>query len=298
MPADATPSKTDTRVPMSGATYQQLARAHGTRLDAGGEAASWFRSLMGTVNWIAARCRPDIAFATHFLSRGMCAPTDVHVTAAIHLLRYLHATHSHGLFFRASDASTTTRARHASTSGLTRGHAPPRRELAVYHDATFASDPLDSSSVAAVVVFLNGTPIDWHVKRIPYVSRSSTDAELYGADLALRFLEDHSELLDAVARASSIMRQLIPTTRSIYTDNTGLEHLANNINDTELRGQRHIRTRIHHLKEAVRDRTISMRWVPAGAMHADILTKCVGIEQFEKMREHLVVAASTRVATR
>ena len=66
--------------------------------------------------------------------------------------------------------------------------------------------------MAAFVVFLNGTPVDWHVKRVPYVARSSTDAELYGADNALRFIEDRKQLLRAVAQVSSIMRKLIPDT--------------------------------------------------------------------------------------
>ena len=131
------------------------------------------------------------------------------------------------------------------------------------------------------------------MRRIPFVARSSTDAELYGADLALRFLEDHSELLDAVAEASAIMRLLIPATKGVYTDNSGLENLANSINDNELRGQRHIRTRIHHLKQAVRDNKINLRWVPASSMHADILTKCVPIADFLAMREHQVAPAPT-----
>jgi hypothetical protein len=42
------------------------------------------------------------------------------------------------------------RARHAGTSGEI------ERELIIYHDATFAGDPIDSSSIAAFVVFLNG----------------------------------------------------------------------------------------------------------------------------------------------
>lgn len=118
--------------------------------------------------WIAVRCPKDIAFATHFLSRGVSAPTATHIAAAIHLHPYLRDTgsrhsYSHGLLLRihnCDDAPAT------------------RDELIINHDVTFAGDPIDASSVAAVVVFLNGTPVDWHVKRIAYVARSSTDGEL------------------------------------------------------------------------------------------------------------------------
>jgi len=278
MPHDHPPSATDTRVPLAESLYRRLARREGEPIALDDERAVWYRSVRGVVIWVASRCRPDIAFASHFLSRGVGAPTTVHITAAIHLLRYLHSTHSHGLLFRIAD-----------------GGAPPpvERELVIYHDATFAGDPSDSSSVAAFVVFLNGTPVDWHVKRVPYVARSSTDAELYGADNALRFIEDHEQLLRAVAQVSSIMRKLIPDTTAVATDNSGLERLANNVNDGEPAGQRHIRTRIHHLKEAIRAGQIRLKWVSADDMHADILTKCVSVPRFESMRAHQVQAAPT-----
>ena len=187
---------------------------------------------MGVVIWITWRGRPDIAFASHFLSRCVGAPTTTHITAAIHLLRYLLSTHSHGLLFRVAQGDE---------------HEPPaERELVIYHDATFAGDPHDSSSVAAFVAFVNGTLVH-HARAHPR--------------------------------------------RHHKTDNSGLEHLANNVNDGELPGQRHIRTRIHHLKEAIRSGRIRVKWVPADVMHADILTKCVGVPRFESMREHQVTPA-------
>jgi hypothetical protein len=282
MPRDAPPSVTDTRVPMAGSLYQKLILKQGKPLDSHCAAATWFRRAAGRALWFSARCRPDIAHATHILSRGMSAPTDTHVTAMIHLMRYLHSTRTHGLLFRAHCGE------HA------RSVSAPPTELVIYHDATYNSDLLDSTSVAAVVVFLGGTPISWSTARIPYVCRSSTHAELDGADRALNFLQDHAELFAAVADASPIMRMIIPDTTKIVTDNSGLAQLANSVNDAELRTHRHIRTRLHHLKAAVRDKTITLTWAPSSAMHADILTKCVGIAQFEAMREHLVVAAPAR----
>jgi hypothetical protein len=85
LPEDAPPSITDTRVPMAGSIYQRLLLKHGTLLTADSAAATWFRSAIGRALWFAARCRPDISHATHILSRGMCAPTDTHVTAILRL---------------------------------------------------------------------------------------------------------------------------------------------------------------------------------------------------------------------
>jgi hypothetical protein len=49
-------------------------------------------------------------------------------------------------------------------------------------------------------------------------------------------------------------------------NNSGLENLANSVNDGELRGPRRIRARIHSIKELVRERRIAIRWVPADVM--------------------------------
>jgi hypothetical protein len=110
----------------------------------------------------------------------MCEPTNLHIIAAIHLMRYLRDTQTHGLLFRA-----------ASDTRAPLAHAPPA-ELVIYHDATYNSDPCDSTSLAAVVVFLGGTPISWSTSRVPYVCRSSTHSELDGAAKALNFLTQHS----------------------------------------------------------------------------------------------------------
>jgi hypothetical protein len=84
MPPDAAPSTTDTRVPMSTTTYHRLAKGEGASIAPDSNESTWFRSVMGVTIWIASRCRPDITFATHFLSRGMCAPTTTHILAAVH----------------------------------------------------------------------------------------------------------------------------------------------------------------------------------------------------------------------
>jgi hypothetical protein len=89
LPHDLPPSKTDTRVPMSESVYRRLAHKEGAPIAHDHPDAAWLRSVMGVTIWVAARCRPDIAFATHFLSRGVGAPTATHIAAAIHLLRYL-----------------------------------------------------------------------------------------------------------------------------------------------------------------------------------------------------------------
>jgi hypothetical protein len=140
-----------------------------------------------------------------------------------------------------------------------------------------------------IAAFIMGTCFYWKVVKVAFIARSSTDAELHGADSALRFVEDHIELLDAIAEASpEIMGPLIPSCIPSYTDNKGLHDLVAGVNDNADSGKRHIRTRIDHLRTAVKDAVISVRWAPGHEMRADILTKCSNVPTFVPQREHLV----------
>lgn len=52
--------------------------------------------------------RPDIAFAAQALSQFNTKPTQVHWTAAKHVLRYLKHTQSHDITFNADENADVT----------------------------------------------------------------------------------------------------------------------------------------------------------------------------------------------
>ena len=56
-----------------------------------------YRNMVGSMLYLACWSRPDIAFAVSELSRFVSKPTQTHLTAAKHLLRYLKGTKSLGL---------------------------------------------------------------------------------------------------------------------------------------------------------------------------------------------------------
>ena len=114
-----------------------------------------YRHLVGSLIYLTIT-RPDIAYAVHVLSQFVSAPTSVHYTHLLRLLRYLQATPSRGLFY-------------SSRSSL---------QLRAYSDATWASDPADRRSVTGFCLFLGSSLIAWKSKKQTNVSRSSTEAEL------------------------------------------------------------------------------------------------------------------------
>uniref|UniRef100_A0A2N9HY44 CCHC-type domain-containing protein n=1 Tax=Fagus sylvatica TaxID=28930 RepID=A0A2N9HY44_FAGSY len=57
-----------------------------------------YRSLVGALHYLTFT-RPDLSFAVHQVCQFMQAPTDIHLTAAKRILRYVRGTIDNGLFY-------------------------------------------------------------------------------------------------------------------------------------------------------------------------------------------------------
>ena len=101
-----------------------------------------YRHLVGSLVYLAV-IRPDISYPVHILSQFVSAPTSVHYSHLLRVLRYLRGTISH-------------RPLSSRSSSL---------QLEAYSDATWASDPSDRRSLSAYCVFLGGFLIAWKTKK-------------------------------------------------------------------------------------------------------------------------------------
>uniref|UniRef100_A0ACD5TEE6 Uncharacterized protein n=1 Tax=Avena sativa TaxID=4498 RepID=A0ACD5TEE6_AVESA len=114
-----------------------------------------YRHLVGSLVYLAVT-RPDISYPVHILSQFVSAPTTVHYSHLLRVLRYLRGTITRRLFFPCSSSL----------------------QLQCYSDATWTSDPSDRRSLSAYCVFLRGSLIAWKTKKQTTVSRSSVEVEL------------------------------------------------------------------------------------------------------------------------
>jgi hypothetical protein len=114
-----------------------------------------YRHIVGSLVYLGVT-RPDISNSIYILSQFISAPTQIHYSHILRVLRYLFGTISQRLFF-------------SHSSSL---------QLQAYCDATWASDLSDHRSLSAYCVFLGGSLIAWKTKKQVAVSRSSADAEL------------------------------------------------------------------------------------------------------------------------
>ncbi|XP_044428537.1 uncharacterized mitochondrial protein AtMg00810-like, partial [Triticum aestivum] len=119
------------------------------------EDPSRYCHLVGSLVYLTVT-RPDITHAVHILSKFLSAPTSVHYSHLLRVLRYLRGTSSRQLFYASSN----------------------QLQLHAYSDSTWASDPVDRHSVTGYCLFLGTSLIAWKSKKQTAVSRSSAEAEL------------------------------------------------------------------------------------------------------------------------
>jgi hypothetical protein len=200
-----------------------------------------YRHIVGSLVYLGVT-RPDISYSVHILSQFVSAPTQLHYSHLLRVLRYLCGTLSRRLFFPCSSSL----------------------QLHAYCDATWASDSFDRCSLSAYCVFLGGSLIAWKTKKQTSVSRSSTEAELRAMALVtaevtwLRWF-----LVDFGVSVS------IPT--PLLTNSTCAISIARDPVKHEL--TKHIGVHAYYTRAQVQDDVIDLRYVPSELQLADFFTK-------------------------
>jgi Reverse transcriptase (RNA-dependent DNA polymerase) len=221
-----------------------------------------YRSLVGSLMYIAVATRPDIAYAVGRLSSYLdCYRLD-HWSAAIRVLRYLKGTRTHALTL-------------GGRSSLT---------LSGYSDSDYANCLDTSRSIGGYCFSLGSGMISWSSKKQPTVADSSCYAEyiaLHGSAHEAVFLRQVLEGL----------KLLPPGATNIYCDNDAATRLSED--HVWHSHTKHIRVKYHHTRELVYNGDISVLRVGSKDNIADILTKPLGRSDFQRLRHYLGIRTST-----
>ena len=202
--------------------------------------------------------RPDIKFATAFLTQQMSKPTIALRKCVNHLLHYLHCT---------KDLSIRI--------------APSNLNLNVYVDAAYALLS-ESRSQYGIAVCMGDQGYAFHTKSsaIKVVCRSSTEAELHAAN----------EVCSDVLHALDLLAELrVPQgTVPFFEDNQAVIHMMIRQETNYQTKSKHIRVRYDFLKQQVAEKKIEFVYIPTDLQLADVLTKPLIGDKFAYFRDCLM----------
>ncbi|XP_060188506.1 uncharacterized mitochondrial protein AtMg00810-like [Lycium barbarum] len=200
-----------------------------------------YRSLVGKLNFLT-HTRPDLSFAVQHLSQFLQLPTDLHMQAALRLLRYLKRSADVGIFF--NDCSDLS--------------------LAAYCDSDWAACPDPRRSVSGFCVLLGNSLISWKAKKQHVVSLSSAKAEYRAMSKVVAELTWLVRLLSDFGIAISAP---IP----VFCDNQAAIHIAKNPVFHER--TKHIEIDCHFIRTKLGHGLVDLHHVPTGSQLADVFTK-------------------------
>lgn len=220
-----------------------------------------YRNLIGALLYISTGTRLDVSYSVNYLSRFQNSYDETHYKYALRILKYLYLTKNLKL--------TYTRNLNAEA-------------MECFVDADWAGDKNDRKSTTGYVIKIFGNVVYWKSKKQSSVTKSSTAAEY----VAL------SELVSEVKVIKNLLKDFkvnIEKPINIFEDNSGAIAIAKFGNLTK--NSKYIEIHYHFVNECYEKGTIKIIKVDSENNIADILTKALGRNKFEKFRKTLRIVA-------
>ena len=221
-------------------------------------------AIVGCLNWIALRSRPDIAWATSRAASLITHDQDLCFIRVKHICQYLQHTLSYALRYVPIPPSS-------------------KQKLWVLGDASFA--PTGEKSQQGIVVYhgitsnqrMGGNLVQWRSSRQDLVAKSTCEAELIATSEALQQGENISIVISEMTNASCDIE--------VSSDNAAALHMVRNGSETAWR-TRHISVKALWLHQMSR-RGIKFTYQSTSDMAADSLTKGMGASRLPKIKDDL-----------
>jgi len=280
------PHFTPRRVPMSPAVRLSKSQCPSTdnaiNFMAEFDRATTFREILGGLLWLSINTRPDISYAVNQISKFCNNPGPIHWNAMESVLRYIKGTLDWGLRFNIADL---TAAQSSELFGLNSSSFNNTDsvinilEPIIASDADFSRDNDTSKSVSGYVFMLAGAPISWHSTTQPTVALSSMESEYIAACSATQEALWLKSVLEELG--FGCQKPLI-----IQEDNKSTIEFADH--PCNHRQTKHINRKFHFLREQIKEGNIRLKYCKGSDNIADIFTKPLYPEDFERHRGSLI----------
>lgn len=221
-----------------------------------------FRQLIGSLIYIATTSRPDIIFATSFLSRFPNKPTQQLWTAGKRVLSYLKETKDSCLVYKKRDGD----------------------KLSAHSDADWAGDKTDRKSVSGSLILHAGNTVIWSTRKQSGVALSTAEAQYVAcAHTAADLMYLSAVMKDLNGNAESPQnRNVIP---KIFVDNQSAISMAESYEYSSR--SRHMDIKFHFIKDLVCKNLVSVEYVNTDDNVSDIFTKPLPDVKFTYFRKKL-----------
>ena len=214
--------------------------------------ATKYKQIVGCLMYLAAT-RPDLMYVLSLISRFMNCPTELHMHAVKRVLRYLNGTINLGIMYKRDGSE----------------------KLEAYTDSDYAGDLDDRKSTSGYVFMLSSGAVSWSSKKQPVVTLSTTEAEFIAAAFCACQSVWMRRVLEKLGHTQS-------GSITVYCDNSSTIKLSKN---PVLHGRsKHIDVRFHFLRDLSNDGTLELVHCNSQHQIADIMTKPLKLEVFEKLR--------------
>jgi len=219
-----------------------------------------FMRIVGTLLYATTSTRLDIAHAVQKLSQKSQKPVIRDMIAAKRVLRYLSSNRATGLKYGSKSIGDAL-------------------IIEAFSDADWANDRGDRKSVSGWIVKFNGTPVAWSAKKQRTVALSTCEAELY----ALCEVPKEILWLQGLLRELKLDVQLPTVT---HCDNQATVLISRN----GIKGERtkHIDTKCNFVVDTIASGVIQSQWISTVSQQADLLTKSLSREVFNRLRTQLM----------
>lgn len=222
-----------------------------------------YRSMLGSLNYLATWTRPDLAFATSQLARVLHEPCDHHMDFLRRTLKYLRTTIDKGIIYgqRTRDCNDYS--------------------LEVLSDADEAQCPVTRRSNGGHVIYVRGSPVLWHSHIMHNICTSSTHAESYAAFEAYVNGSITKDLLEFISIGEPTPEKLL-----MRVDCQPAIKMLSGITLSTL--AKWISQRVASLRQAIHEERVKIDYISTKENTADIFTKSLPRNLFEIHRDNLV----------
>lgn len=201
-----------------------------------------FEQIIGSLLYVALRCRPDILTPVVILARFQKSPTNYCHQAAKRVLRYLRGTNKHGLLYESGQLT-----------------------IKGFVDSDYAGDINDRKSMSGFCIKLGNATCTWGSKKQPTVALSTCEAEYHAMTLSAK------ETV-WIRRVISDAGFQVHNPTSVNSDNQSAIDWATTGKCPSTRAK-HIDVQVHFIRDLYSDGTLDISYISSQDNDADIFTK-------------------------